>query len=235
MFSKHDPDFMKHLVENTALDEKTGSLKFNNLYVAVHLNFAWKSNKVFLPHSHIVWFLTRGKWPREGYVIDHINDDPQDNRPENLQELTQAESQSKRRGRMVYRSYGKGKYGYGICIHHDKRDNRYYVSRHMSRGHGKGDLKGIKYSLGGFDTLEQAERRVKRHIFEIKLKGLDHIFEDTKKKDKKSTMKLNAATDQMRKLRQQGHTIEEIKEITGFRSGIYRRIKDVKINDKREV
>ncbi len=232
-FTKHDADFIKHILEHSTLDKNTGSLNFNNFYVATHLNFMWRGNKVFLPHSHIVWFLTHGKWPKEGYIIDHINDNPQDNRPENLQELTQTESQKKRRGRMVYRSYGTGKYGYGLYVHHDKRDRRFYVSRNLSRGYGKGDLKGIKKSLGGFDTLEEAEEKVKSCIEEIKANSLDHMPTYDGKKQKKRSIELMVETKRLRTLRERGYSLAKISEITGIAVGsLYKRVKDIEV-DKR--
>ena len=44
--------------------------------------------KNYMAHR-IVWLLTHGTWP-EG--IDHINGNPNDNRPENLREATKAEN-----------------------------------------------------------------------------------------------------------------------------------------------
>jgi hypothetical protein len=100
-------------------------------------------------------------------VLDHVNDDPMDNRPENLQEVTQAENQKKRRGRVVYRSYGTSKYGHGIHVHHDMRDGRWYVRRQLSRGHGDGDLKNVRKQLGGFATLAEAEERIKYSFYQV--------------------------------------------------------------------
>jgi hypothetical protein len=230
-FTKRDPDFIEHVRKHTTLDKETGTLKFDKFYVAVHLNFQWKGNKVFMPHSHFVWFLTRGSWPKEGYVIDHINDDPQDNRPENLQELTHAESQEKRRGRMVYRSYGTGKYGYGLYVHHDKRDNRYYITRHLSRGHGKGDLKSIRRGLGGFDTIEEAEEAVRKNIDLIKSEGLDYLPQSPTA-EKKITKNLNTMTETFREMRRSGMTLQEIQDATGFKSGVYNRIKDIGVDGR---
>jgi hypothetical protein len=110
--------------------------------------------------------LKHGRWPAEDVIIDHKNDDPMDNQPDNLQELTHTENQKKRRGRVVYRSYGNGRYGPGMNIHRDKRDGRYYVTHQASRGHGSGDLKNVKIGLGGFATLAEAEARVASFLAE---------------------------------------------------------------------
>lgn len=169
---KRRPEFMKLVREHMHLDP--GGVIKTQTYANLVLNICWDGKALPVPYSHVVWFLSKGDWPREGYVLDHINDDPLDNRIENLREVTEAENHMKRRGRKVYRSYGKGKYGYGMGVFHDKRDGRFYVSRHLSRGHGDGELKTRKYALGGFDTLEAAEKAVAEHIEILKEKGLDY-------------------------------------------------------------
>src|SRR5258706_15640017 len=125
MFAKDNPEFMKALKEFATLDKATGNITFKGGYVVAHLNMQFSGRPVATPYSHVVWFLTYGRWPKKGYHLDHINDNPSDNRPENLQEITEAENHKKRRGKRIYRSYGKGKYGYGMYIGLDKRDNRY--------------------------------------------------------------------------------------------------------------
>src|SRR5882672_5515167 len=212
MARKDDSDFIKLIKEHVTLDPDTGLLSFNNLYAQMSFTITFKGKKIVITYAHIVWLLSRGVWPIKGYHVDHINDNPQDNRPNNLQELTEDDSHKKRRGRLVYRTYGTGKYGYGMYIHHDKRDNRYYITRHLSRGHGEGDLKAIRQGLGGFDTLEQAEIKVTEYIEEIKVQ-----------------------TNELRRLRQEGKTIQQINEITGITSiSIYNRVKDIDIDKRKD-
>lgn len=233
MARKDHFEFIKLIKESVTVNPETGILDFHDkIYAQMSLNITFKGNALRIPYSHIVWLLTHDRWPKEGMHIDHINDNPQDNRPCNLQELTHEDSQKKRRGRKVYRSYGTGKYGYGINIHYDKRDNRFYISRHFSRGHGNGELKTRKIALGGFNTLEEAEAKVSSYINEIKEKGLDYVSDAPPKNEKQTTQKLNDMTEVFRDLRQQGHTLDEIKEITGVKSGIYDRVKDIKVDGR---
>jgi HNH endonuclease len=233
MSEKYNQKFMDRLRECAVLDEETGVVAFTDMYAVSHLNMSWGGTTVATPYSHVVWFLKHGRWPRKGYHIDHINDNPFDNRPENLQEITEQENHKKRRGRIIYRNYGTGKYGYGMYIHHDKRDDRYYVTRHLSRGHGEGDLKAIRQGLGGFDTLEEAEGKVAEYIEDIKVQGLAWMPPPPKDlKVKKRTVEIDAKTDELRRLRREGLTIDEIKEITGLKSGVYSRVKDIGIDGR---
>jgi Mor family transcriptional regulator len=201
------------------------------MYASVALNVGWKGGVIPIPYSHVVWFLTHGRWPKEGWHLDHKNDDAIDNRPDNLDEQTEQDNQKKRRGRRIYRSYGKGKYGYGIYIYHDKRDERYYVSRHLSRGHGNGELKTRKFSLGGFHSLSEAESVITRHIEEIKLHGLDYVPEAPTKKPKWRTVEIQARRNSVRRHRANGMTIEEIAKITGVsESNVYTLVKDMQVD-----
>lgn len=171
MSRKNDPEFTRALLEHFSLNEETGVLKFNGLYAQTCLNIGSRKGIVVVPYSHVVWLLKHGQWPRDGFVLDHINDDSSDNRPANLQEITQDENQKKRRGRKVSRYYGSGKYGHGINVTLDKRSGRYYIRRHLSRGHGSGNLKTPRWGLGGFNSLVEAERMVNIYIAEIEKFG----------------------------------------------------------------
>jgi hypothetical protein len=153
-----------------------------------------------------VWLLKHGRWPLEGYQIDHIDDDAMNNSPSNLKEVTHAENQKKRRGRIISRSYGTGKYGYGISVTQDRRDGRFYVVRSPSRGESK-SITTIKIALGGFLTLEDAEKRVRECIADIKA-GREHSkhIADRRRPD----------GNLMRKLRGEGLTLNEISKRTGF-------------------
>lgn len=204
---KFDPEFQAFLKERVTV--KDGVLKFTDVYAQMCVNFGWKGEMIVVPYSHVVWFATYGKWPTPGMHIDHINDDVTDNSPENLREVTEAENHRKRRGRKVYRSYGTGKYGFGINLHYDKRDGRYYVRRHMSRGHGSGDLKRINHGLGGFDTLAEAERCVQQTIIDIKENGLDYLPSARRKNPRRDAPKPEVIAE-MQSLREAGHTFKEV-------------------------
>jgi hypothetical protein len=225
---KYDPEFMKRLREAAELDRETGNLRFKGMYASTYINFGFKGSIVSVPHAHVVWFLTHGRWPDPDKVIDHIDDDPMNNAPSNLREITQPENQAKRRGRIVYRSYGTGKYGHGINVHHDRRDDRYYVSRQLSRGHGEGDLKNVKKLLGGFDTQNEAESFVKDLILKIEIHGPDYMPPHDGPRQKRRSIELMRATNRIRKLRKQGMTLQQIADETGFSPAtIYNKTRDM--------
>ena len=222
---RENPEFQDLLRECITVDPKTGNLKVKGCYVQTYVNIKFKGEIVSVSHASLVWFLTHGRWPKPGFQLDHVNDDPMDNRPDNLQEITEAENHAKRRGRAVYKSYGKGKYGYGLSVHYDKRDERYYVSRNISRGFGEGDLRGIKIPLGGFDSEAEALAEVNRQIDLIKEHGLGYIPEPAQAKPKKASLKLDALEPKMFELRRQGMTFQQIADELGISMGsVYKRL-----------
>lgn len=154
---RDDPEFMKFLLEHVAVDE-TGKLSVKDCYSHLGFNIGWNGTLVSVTYANLVFFLKNGRWPKPGHHIDHIDDDSLNNRPDNLQEITEAENQAKRRGRKVYRSYGSGKYGHGFGVHSDKRDGKHYVSRNISRGVTGGKSRRVGY--GGFDSLAAAEAKI---------------------------------------------------------------------------
>lgn len=156
---KRKPEFMELVRKHMYLDKKTGELRLNDTYANLVVNVCWDGKALPVPYSHLVWFLTHGRWPKLGMVLDHINNNPLDNRIENLQEVTEEENHRKRRGRKIYRSYGSGKYGHGINIYRDKRSGRFYVRRYISRGLGGG-----RYYLGVFDSLTSAKEAAAKHV-----------------------------------------------------------------------
>ena len=231
---KHNPAFEKLLTECMILDAETGHIKLQGLYAALHVNIFFDGNTLQIPYSHLVWFLTHGCWPKDGYHVDHINNDPFDNRPVNLDESTNSDNQKKRRGRMVYRNYGQNsKYGYGIHLYHDKRDDRYYVRRYLSRGHGNGELKTINKGLGGFDTLEEAEDRITNFIEQIKEHGLDWMPESVGTNLSPRAKLVRKMTPRIRRWRAEGQTIQEIARKTDFSEAtIHKVVKDMGIDNR---
>lgn len=233
MGKKHDPDFMELLAKHGSLDEATGNIRFDGMYASVHIDISHKGSVVSVPHSHAVWFLKYRQWPKDGYQIDHVDNDPMNNAPDNLAEITHEKNQHKRRGRTVSRIYGTGKYGYGINLHSDKRDGRFYVTRCLSRGHGDGDLKNIRKSLGGYDSKDEAESAIQMFIVEIKREG-EMFLPDVKKTEKRQTVKIRQMTPHIRALRIKGLTLSAISESTGFsKITIYNLTKDIEWHEVR--
>ena len=161
--SRYDENFKKFLRENLSFDE-TGQLK-SKVYVQVYIGIKGggrNSKNIAIPVSHLSWFLSRGEWPRDGYTIDHKDDNSLNNKPDNLQELTIEDNMAKKRGK-TNRSFGSSKYGHGITVSIDKRDGTYIAVRIPSRGETKSD-KSIKIPVGRSKTLEEIEAKIANYI-----------------------------------------------------------------------
>tara|TARA_R100000544_G_C2213965_1_gene53513 strand:+ start:366 stop:935 length:570 start_codon:yes stop_codon:yes gene_type:complete len=88
-------------------------------------------NKKYLAHR-IAWLIYYSEWPKN--EIDHINQDPTDNRIENLRDVTHAENNKNRTlqnnsttgysGVSFYKRHGK--YRAEICINNIKKHLGYY-------------------------------------------------------------------------------------------------------------
>ena len=230
---KFTPDFVELIKKHIKLDA-SGRIELNGTYASLVVNVMWKGRGLPIPYSHLVWFCTYKRWPHPGMNLDHINDNPLDNRIENLREISATENQRKRRGRIVYRNYGTGKYGFGMVVHRDKRDNRYYVTRNLSRGVSKQHVTK-NHSLGGFDSLEEAEKRVSEVIELIKINGDGYLPPKLKATGKKkTTIKFDERTETMRGMRERGMTIQEIAHELNLKSGVvYRRIRDIEVDCRR--
>jgi hypothetical protein len=105
------------------------------------------------------------------------------------------------------------KYGFGFIVSQDKRDGRFYV-------------RCGKIGLGGFQTLEAAESRVRECIADIEV-GREH---------QKPILDRRRATpdaELMRKLRSEGLTFTEISKRTGFSEATaYNLAKDIDADTK---
>ena len=134
----------------------------NSGYCSVYANIGFKGNTLSVPISHLIWLLKYGVWPKDRMHLDHIDDDPLNNKWNNLKEVTHKENQAKKIGK-GNRYYGATKYGHGISVDTDKRDGRFYVSRYLSSKE-EINLKKRKKGLGGFNTLEEAEAFIKEYI-----------------------------------------------------------------------
>lgn len=92
-------------------------------------------NKDYYTHR-IAWLIYYGEWPKN--QIDHINQDPTDNRIENLRDVTQAENQ---KNRTLYNNNTTGYLG---------------VSKHHGKYRARIRINSIEKNLGDYDTVEEA-------------------------------------------------------------------------------
>jgi len=94
-------------------------------------------NKNYFTHR-IAWLIYYGEWPKN--QIDHINQDPTDNRIENLRNVTEAENH---KNRTLYNNNTTGYSG---------------VSFNKQRGKYRAEIcsNNIKKYLGYYDTAEEA-------------------------------------------------------------------------------
>jgi len=92
-------------------------------------------NKDYYTHR-IAWLIYYGEWPKN--QIDHINQDPTDNRIENLRDVTQAENQ---KNRTLYNNNTTGYLG---------------VSKHHGKYRARIRINNIDKHLGYYDTAEEA-------------------------------------------------------------------------------
>jgi hypothetical protein len=94
-------------------------------------------NKKYAAHR-IAWLIYYGEWPKN--EIDHINQDPTDNRIENLRDVTHAENNKNRT------LQNNSTTGYsGVSFY--KRDGRYRAEI---------SINNITKHLGYYDTVEEA-------------------------------------------------------------------------------
>lgn len=99
------------------------------------------SNRI--PRSHLIWYFKHNKWPTG--VIDHINGVKDDDRIENLRDVSFSEN---------VHSRNKGKYGEFVTKYTPKgKENRWSYGKYVYQRRWEGKL--IK--VGYFDTLEEAK------------------------------------------------------------------------------
>jgi HNH endonuclease/helix-turn-helix resolvase-like protein len=220
---------MDRLKECARFDPVTGNVKFEGMYVTVQLTFAYDSSVFSIPYSHVVWFLTYGRWPKPDYFLDHVNNNAMDNAPLNLQEMTRKNHHLKHKGTRIYRNYGKSKFGYGIYVSHVKKIDRYYVGRCSPRSLG-----GINKAYGGYSTLEEAEETAAWLASEMKDRDLTY-FPPKRKRPPRRT-KVTEHVEKIVEMRQKGYTVQQIVKSTNLStSAIYKKTRHFSINDRRRV
>ena len=214
------------------LEYTDGGLKLKGMYASIHVDIAHKGSITSVPYSHLVWFANKGAWPKEGYHLDHIDDDPLNNHIDNLQELTHTENQEKRRNRTVSRSFGTGKYGYGLSIQHAKDEHFYYVMQHISRGHHKESGRTLKRMIGRFESIGDAEAQIPFFIEMIKERP-GELLDSPAIIAKRVSIELMKNVQHMRALRSEGRTYEEIARLTGFSvSSVYEKTRGMHMGAK---
>lgn len=155
-------DASKFIRDNFRVDEN-GHIS-SNRYATLHIIIReeGKTQQVITaPLSHLVWFLTRGTWPTVGMHIDHIDDNPLNNSPSNLKEITPEENHAKRKGKRT-RAYGRTKYGHGIFVWYSKTNKKYCVNRRFPVGEVRKDKDHIAW-IGWTDTIEEAEKLIEEY------------------------------------------------------------------------
>ena len=94
-------------------------------------------NKSYKTHR-IAWLIYYGEWPKN--QIDHINQDPTDNRIKNLRDVTNAENGKNQPLRSTNTSGYTG-------VYFKKEQNKYAAELRIN---------GVKKWLGYYDTVEEA-------------------------------------------------------------------------------
>lgn len=90
-----------------------------------------------------IWAITHGRWPREGMVLDHIDGDKLNNRPENLREIPQRQNTQNMRS-----ATRRNRSGSSVPGVHCGRPGKYVVALRIG---------GKKRHFGVYDTLNAAE------------------------------------------------------------------------------
>lgn len=115
-------------------------IQINDGYQSCKLNF--KDKRVAVKIHHIVWFLSKGKWPET--EIDHVNGIRNDNRIENLRETSRSKNRHNIKTSKCYWWKPKNK-KYEACVKY----------------------KNEKHYLGLFSTEEEARIAVEEKSKEI--------------------------------------------------------------------
>lgn len=160
-------EFQEYLLDTLEIDYEKGSVKTKKVYCSIYVNIGFKSETVSIPLSQLVFFLKNKRWPKDEHHIDHKDDDPLNNHPDNLQEITKKDNWAKKKNK-GNRRYGKNKYGHGINIYKDKRDGRYYADRYISTKIEDDLLTARrKIHLFGAATLDEIEIKIKEYVHRI--------------------------------------------------------------------
>ena len=137
----------KKYYKNYKISMKTWNLKYAGKEAFTSINYTESGkirflsgaffNKTFKAHR-IAWLIYYGEWPKN--QIDHINQDPTDNRIENLRDVSQTENLRNQSLRSNNTS------GY-VGVYLNKKQNKYAANVQIN---------GVTKWLGYYDTVEEA-------------------------------------------------------------------------------
>lgn len=179
---------MKYTEKLAEIVRNNISLNNDNLqlvdgYARVKIEMVVDGKMLSIPLSHVVWLLSNGRWPYDGMHIHHRDDDPLNNTISNLEEVSPRDNHSYRLGKSNGR-YGQGKYGYGISITYQKKEDYYAIHRNLSpeelpyqKGWSRNEYKAKRHRyIGGAKTKEEAEEKIRKYIENIGKDPLDTLF-----------------------------------------------------------
>lgn len=146
----------------------------DRFYIAIKVTIRYRNETISLALSRLIFFLANKIWPAKNKHIDHIDDNPLNNSPSNLQEITVAENMFKKRGKGNSR-FGKNKYGHGISVYYLTKRNSWVAERSLGRRFGFDNP--TKKHVAIAKTLEELEEKIKLYIENLTTNSLD-IFEE---------------------------------------------------------
>lgn len=156
--------YKKYILDNFTLNEETGEVFCNRVAAPLTVRIELDKKALTVPFSHFILFLKNKKWPTPGMEVDHIDDNPLNNKPNNLKEVTRKENNDKRRGKSN-RAYGRTLYGYGITVSWSKNKQLYRAVRHYSVADSYRIETGIKDDFIAYaPSMVEMDVKIKSYI-----------------------------------------------------------------------
>lgn len=111
-------ELQKYLKEHMVYEPDTGHLRRVKSptsgveYASKNIKYIGRKllGSLFREHQ-LVFVYFNGRYPRDGYMLDHINGNTHDNRIENLREVTARQNQRNKKAKHIYRGVLKNKNG----------------------------------------------------------------------------------------------------------------------------
>jgi len=158
--AKNSEEFKEYILKTFQVNIEKGLVEGKGLYYKVHVEIAYKAKRSVISLSHLVWFLTHKKWPKDKHHIDHKDGNPLNNRPDNLDELTIEEHTNKKYGDNigVSKSYRKQAKGW-VIIRRIKADTKsgvtsIYLGTFKTEIEADNFVKEYKIFARDYDALE---------------------------------------------------------------------------------